>query len=107
MHSLDDFSTNRYSEASVSGKLRLEHPNPPTRHPDLCFNDGNLAVLADAGYFLVHRGFLCRHSAPLASAIEGLEGKQTLQCLEGRPVLELFEPLDDVYHFLIALYDGM
>lgn len=101
----DDFSTNRYFENNGFTKPQVDHPSP-SRHPDLCFNDGNLAVLTGGNYFLVHQGLLCRHSAILASIIEALEGKQA-RFLEGRLVLELTEPSNDVYYFLLALYDGM
>lgn len=103
---LDDFSTNRYSgNSGTSGKTHTEQLQP-SRHPDLCFNDGNLAVLTGTNYFLVHQGLLCRHSSSLASIIESLEGKQG-RSLEGRLVLELSETSNDVYYFLLALYDGM
>jgi hypothetical protein len=106
MASLDDFSTNRFSGTNFeAAKLHIELP-PPSRHPDLCFNDGNLAVLTGGHYFLVHQGLLCRHSAPLAAIVKALEGKQA-RFLEGRVVLELSDASNDVYYFLLALYDGM
>ncbi|KAF5386231.1 hypothetical protein D9615_002672 [Tricholomella constricta] len=105
MLSLDDFSTNRFSGTNENAKSQLEHMSP-SRHSDLCFNDGNLAVLTGGNYFLVHQGLLCRHSAPLARTIEAVEGKQA-RFLEGRLVLELAEASNDVYYFLLALYDGI
>ena len=109
MLSPDDFSTNRSNPigAAMSGVLHVEHPQyQPIRYSDLCFDDGNLAVLAGATYFLVHQGLLSRHSVPLAALIQDLEGKPP-RLLEDRPVLELSEPATDVYPFLLALYDGM
>ncbi|KAH0589639.1 hypothetical protein H2248_005368 [Termitomyces sp. 'cryptogamus'] len=85
--------------------MQPEHPTP-SRHADLCFNDGNLAVLTGLNYFLVHQGLLCRHSPPLSRMIETLESQQT-RYIEGRLVLELSEPSNDVYYFLLALYDGI
>jgi hypothetical protein len=107
MASLDDFSTNRFSgkNQATSTKPQIEQFSP-SRHPDLCFNDGNLAVLTGSHYFLVHQGLLCRHSAPLAAIVKTLEGKQA-RFLEGRVVLELPDASNDVYYFLLALYDGM
>ncbi|KAF8070000.1 hypothetical protein FPV67DRAFT_1560971 [Lyophyllum atratum] len=105
MLSVDDFSTNRFSGVNDNPKHQLDHLSP-TRHPDLCFNDGNLAVLTGRNYFLVHQGLLCRHSAPLSRVIGDMEGKQT-RFLEGRLVLELSEASNDVYYFLLALYDGI
>ena len=102
---VDDFSTNRFAAIGANGKTQPEHPTP-SRHTDLCFNDGNLAVFAGQTYFLVHRGLLCRHSTPLSRMIETLESHQP-RYIEGRLVLELSEPSNDVYHFLLALYDGM
>ena len=109
MLSPDDFSTNRSSPvgAATSGVLHVDYAQcQPVRHSDLCFDDGNLAVLTGATYFLVHQGLLSRHSAPLAALIEDLEEKSP-RLLEGRLVLELPEPSADVYPFLLALYDGM
>ena len=108
MASLDDFSTNRFSGINEVAKIHIEHIEQPSpsRHPDLCFNDGNLAVLTGGHYFLVHQGLLCRHSAPLAAIVKTLEGKQA-RFLEGRVVLELSDASNDVYYFLLALYDGM
>lgn len=100
----DDFSTNRFSATGGNTKP-LERPSL-SRHADLCFSDGNLAVLAGSNYFLVHRGLLCRHSAPISHLIETLESQQT-RSIEGRLILELSEPSNDVYYFLLALYDGM
>lgn len=103
---LDDFSTNRYFGTNDSpSKPQAELP-VPSRHPYLCFNDGNLAILTGGHYFLVHQGLLCRHSAVLSSVVKALEGKQA-RFLEGRLVLELEDGSDDVYYFLLALYDGM
>ncbi|KAG6828807.1 hypothetical protein H0H92_006689 [Tricholoma furcatifolium] len=105
----DDFSTNRFSGTveNVDVKCQAEvTPTTPTRHPDLCFKDGNLAVLTGTSYFLVHQGLLCRHSVPLTRIIETPESQQT-RYLEGRLVLELLDPPDDVYYFLLALYDGI
>lgn len=103
---LDDFSTNRYFGTNDSpSKPQAELP-APSRHPDLCFNDGNLAILTGDHYFLVHQGLLCRHSVVLSSVVKALEGKQA-RFLEGRLVLELEDGSDDVYYFLLALYDGM
>ncbi|KAG6844620.1 hypothetical protein H0H87_005477 [Tephrocybe sp. NHM501043] len=105
MLSVDDFSTNRFSTTAENSKSQPDNPSPG-RHPDLCFNDGNLAVLTGTNYFLVHQGLLCRHSAPLARIIEALESQQT-RYIEGRLVLELSETSNDVYYFLLALYDGI
>jgi hypothetical protein len=105
----DEFSTNRYSVSGAAPSTKAsESPgsSAPSRHPDLCFNDGNLAVLTGGNYFLVHKGLLCRHSGPLSHTIETLESGQS-RFIEGRGVLELPETPTEVYYFLLALYDGM
>ena len=79
-------------------------PQPPTRHPQFSFTDGTIAVLAENRYFLVHKGFLARHSPRLALAIKERHNKSLL---EGRPVLKVQDTPDDIYQFLVALYDGM
>ncbi|KAJ3877905.1 hypothetical protein F5051DRAFT_242501 [Lentinula edodes] len=78
-----------------------------TRHTDFSFKDGNIALLAGKCYFLVHQGLLCRHSPVLRTALESLENASTFVSLEGRPVLEVQDSSEDMFYFLIALYDGI
>ncbi|KAL0956682.1 hypothetical protein HGRIS_002810 [Hohenbuehelia grisea] len=91
---------------------QLELANPPglmaTRHSGLSFDDGNLAVLAGDSFFLVHQGLIARHSAPIDSAIKQLylHGPPA-HFLEGRPVLHLDDPPNDMLLFLLAIYDGV
>ena len=99
----DDFSTNRHV---VGFERPLEVVLPPRRHPDLCFDDGNIAVLSGSYYFIIHQGLVCRHSAPLATAIKELNDKPPV-FLETRPVLELCDSINDLFCFLRALYDGV
>ena len=99
----DDFSTNRHV---VGFERSLEIVLPPRRHPDLCFDDGNIAVLSGSYYFIIHQGFVCRHSAPLATAIKELNDKLPV-FLETRPVLQLSDSTNDLFCFLRALYDGV
>eukprot|EP00918_Siedleckia_nematoides_P069903 GHVU01152401.1.p1 GENE.GHVU01152401.1~~GHVU01152401.1.p1 ORF type:complete len:383 (+),score=29.59 GHVU01152401.1:56-1150(+) len=76
------------------------------RRSSVSFDDGNLAILAGQSYILVHRGFICRHSAYLAELAENLKSDSCIR-LEGRPVLELMEPAEDVSLLFHALYDGV
>lgn len=99
----DDFSTNRHV---VGFERPLEIVLPPRRHPDLCFDDGNIAVLSGSYYFIIHQGLVCRHSAPLATAIKELNCKLPV-FLETRPVVELSDSPNELYYFLRALYDGV
>ncbi|KAJ7287571.1 hypothetical protein C8J57DRAFT_1431101 [Mycena rebaudengoi] len=94
---MNDFSTNR-------SDIQLVHPTAPVRHPDLFFPDGNIAILTGPVYFLVHKGLLCRHSAPLQQATEALDLRVQL---EGRPVLQLSDLPQHMLQFLSALYDGL
>jgi hypothetical protein len=94
---MDDFSTNRHENQQI-------HQPAPTRHPDLSFSDGNLAVLTGNTYFLVHNGLLCRHSIPLQHAAKAIDLRIQL---EGRPVLHLPDSSHDMARFLSALYDGL
>lgn len=101
MGSSNDFSTNRHSSNSKEIVI-------PIRHPDLCFNDGNIAILSNNNYFLVHQGLLCRHSEVLKTSINALQGRNDdPQSLEGCPVLHLQDSPEDIASFLVALYDGM
>ncbi|KAJ7218100.1 hypothetical protein GGX14DRAFT_517591 [Mycena pura] len=93
---MDDFSTNRHEIQPVQ--------TTPTRHPDLSFADGNIAILTSSVYFLVHNGLLCRHSVPLQQAAKAMDQRIKL---EGRPVLSLHDSPQDMLYFLCALYDGL
>lgn len=98
----DEFSTNRHSAATA----KTLDKSSISRHPDICFNDGNIAILTGDYYFLVHQGLLYRHSDVLEKLAKALDGVH-LQVLEGRPVLHLQDSPEDMSRFLLALYDGM
>lgn len=98
-----DFSTNRHA-------AKPQEAEAPTRHSNICFDDGNLAVLTGSQYCLVHQGVLSRRSDTLRKLIKKtLEGgePENVRFLEGCPVLHLQDPPDDLGRFLQALYDGM
>jgi hypothetical protein len=93
-----DFSTNRH-DARPHELLE--------RHPDICFEDGNLAVLAGSYYCLVHQGVLSRISDTLKMLVTTCLKGDNVRFQEGRPVLHLQDSPDDLGRFLLALYDGM
>lgn len=97
-----DFSTNQHAPKPHEIQVQVS-----SRNPDICFNDGNIAIKAGSQYSLVHRGVLARHSDVLESLIQTLEGDVNSRHLEGRPVLELQDSPEDIVRFLQALYDGM
>ncbi|KAJ7901791.1 hypothetical protein B0H14DRAFT_2668451 [Mycena olivaceomarginata] len=99
---MDDFSTNRHHEIQQPQSTA----GAPTRHPDLSFPDGTIAILTGSVYFLVHKGLLCRHSVPFQQATKALDQTRSKQ-LEGRPVLHVTDSPHDMCHFLSALYDGI
>ncbi|KAH9935383.1 uncharacterized protein B0H18DRAFT_926865 [Fomitopsis serialis] len=92
----NDFSSNRHASA-------LQEFEVPVRHPELCFDDANLAVVTGRQYFLVHQGLLCYHSTVLRGQVEALQLGHAL-ALEGRPVLALQDTPEDMMYFLKALY---
>ncbi|KAF7315405.1 hypothetical protein MIND_00055200 [Mycena indigotica] len=92
---MDDLASNRHHSTATS---------EPTRHPDLSFTDGNIAILTGQVYFLVHKGLLCRHSTPLQQMTKSLD---PLIRLEGRPILALQDTPQEMALFLAALYDGV
>ncbi|KAH9855195.1 hypothetical protein C2E23DRAFT_724571 [Lenzites betulinus] len=93
-----EFSSNRHATPT-------EEYQVPARHPDLCFDDGNLAVVTGSQYFIVHRGLLSRHSKMLDKHIAAVQDNDA-SSLEGRPVLTLDDNPNDFAHFLQALYGG-
>ena len=96
---MDDFSTNRHS---------INFEFAPSRHPDIWFSDGNIALVAGDFYFTVHQGVLCRHSELFAELIKKVkvEDSQT-RLIDGHIVLVLKDQPKDLARFLIALYDGV
>ncbi|EAU91151.1 hypothetical protein CC1G_03319 [Coprinopsis cinerea okayama7 len=107
MAAADDFSTNQNQASStVPGvedpSLKLGFSSLQ-RHP-LSFEDGNLALISEDHYFLVHRGFLCRHSAALKDIILKSEDQRRLF---NRPVVTIDEKWADLGCFLSSLYDGV
>ena len=100
----EDFSSNAHSPLTdTNGRLEASY-EVPNRHPELSFEDGNLAVLCGHQYFLVHRSVLFRHSTVLAEMAESPAKEELSQSLEGRPVLRLLHPPDEVYILLKHLY---
>ena len=100
----DDFSTNQ-SDAASSGEDASMKASTPVyhRHP-LSFEDGNLALLAQDRYFIVHQGFLCRHSQVLQTLFTNPTNTRKLL---DRPAVEVDEKWADLGCFLSALYDGV
>ena len=91
-----EFSSNRYSIVQAG-------PTAPVRHPDISFEDGNLAVVSGTYYFLVHRKVLSQHSAKLDRLVE-LSISDDASLIEGRAVLPLDDPSQDLCYFLQVLY---
>ncbi|KZT71061.1 hypothetical protein DAEQUDRAFT_667007 [Daedalea quercina L-15889] len=92
-----DFSSNRHASPN------LQEFEVPTRHSELCFDDGNLAIVTGRQYFLVHKSLLCYHSAVLREQMEARHPDH-VRMLEGRPVLALQDTPEDMTYFLKALY---
>lgn len=101
---LQDFSSNAHSpQVDAHGRFEASY-EVPNRHPELSFEDGNLAVLCGHRYFLVHRSVLFRHSTVLAEMAESPAKEDMSQSLEGRSILRLSQPPDEVYILLKHLY---
>lgn len=83
----------------------LKEYQVPIRNPDPSFDDGNIAVLSEDTYFLVHRGVLSHHSAPLRQMISNsLNEAHTAPLVEGRVALVLPHSPLDLSYFLRVLY---
>ncbi|KAJ3505000.1 hypothetical protein NMY22_g17732 [Coprinellus aureogranulatus] len=113
----DDFSTNQslyvsHVTTDVAGSSAPSSLSPspakqgaPAYHRHaLSFEDGNLALLAEDRYFIIHQGLLCRHSQVMQQML--VESTDTRRLFD-RPVLELDEKWTDLGCFLGALYDGV
>ncbi|KAJ7072359.1 hypothetical protein C8F01DRAFT_1243411 [Mycena amicta] len=89
---MDDLASNRHQTST--GSHATQQPTAPTRHSDLCFVDGNIAILTGQVYFI----FLSsKRTKSLDPRVQ----------LEGRPVLALQDTPQEMAFFLSALYDGV
>lgn len=77
--------------------------NPPDRHPDLCFSDGNVVILTGNVYFVVHKGPLGRHSPVLERLLQDLPTEDT-DVIDGLPVLAVPYTPEEMVYFLRTLY---
>ncbi|KIL62543.1 hypothetical protein M378DRAFT_128722 [Amanita muscaria Koide BX008] len=75
-------------------------------HPDLCFQDGNVALLAGGCHFLVHKGVLERHSPVFAQLFSAYDWNRP-NPFRDQPILEVQDSVEDMAFFLLALYDGI
>ncbi|EKM54340.1 uncharacterized protein PHACADRAFT_146190 [Phanerochaete carnosa HHB-10118-sp] len=99
-----DFSSNAHTpQVDTHGRFEACY-EVPNKHPELSFEDGNLALLCGHRYFLVHRGVLVRHSSVLAAMAECPTKEDLSQSLEGRPILRLPHTPDEIYILLKYLY---
>ena len=92
---------------------------------DIWFSDGNIVLIAGAGAFKVHRGQLERHSEVfkdmflVGRARVGSPRQDSSLCdeetmneeghkiVDGCPTVDIYDCPSDVYHLLLALYDGL
>lgn len=101
---LQDFSSNAHTPQNDTHERFEAFYEVPNRHPELSFEDSNLAVLCGHQYFLVHRSVLFRHSSVLAEMAQCPPKEVLMQSLEGRPILRLSHPPDEVHILLKYLY---
>jgi hypothetical protein len=100
-----DFSSNAHTTPRVEADERFEPSYEiPSRHPELCFEDGNIAVLCGHQYFLVHRSVLFRHSTVLRDMAQSSFSDKEMQLLEGQSILRLLHTPEEVYTLLKFLY---
>lgn len=73
---------------------------------DVWFKDGNIVLIAGSFAFKVHSGQLERHSEMFAGMLD-VPQPTAQDVLDECPVVTMHDNPDDLYHFLIALYDGL
>lgn len=100
-----ELSSNRCDVPAVTPTVTLKEYQVLVRNPDPSFDDGNIAILSEQTYFLVHRGVLSHHSAPLREMISKLlEDAHNAPLVEGRMALVLPHSSLDLSYFLRVLY---
>lgn len=73
---------------------------------DIWFSDGNIVLIADSAAFKVHHGQLERHSEVFRDLFS-VPQPVDQNLIDGCPSVELHDRPTDLYHLLIALYDGI
>ncbi|KAH0835598.1 hypothetical protein J3R83DRAFT_9323 [Lanmaoa asiatica] len=91
---------------------------------DIWFSDGNTVLVAGSAAFKVHRGQLERHSevfkdmflvgrAGVGPSRQGASvcdeetvNEEGTKIVDGCPTVDIYDCPSDVYHLLVALYDG-
>lgn len=77
-----------------------------TPFDDLCFEDGNVALVAGHSYFLVHRGLLWRNSDVFYHLFRKRKYSQERR-LDGRVAVRLAESPVELAILLRAMYGGV
>ncbi|OAX37638.1 hypothetical protein K503DRAFT_771291 [Rhizopogon vinicolor AM-OR11-026] len=83
-----------------------EPPPKALIRSDIWFPDGNIVLIADCAAFKVHRGQLERHS-DVFHDLFSIPQPPDESLVDGSPWVELYDRPSDLYHLLIALYDGL
>ncbi|KAN0078102.1 hypothetical protein V8E55_010159 [Tylopilus felleus] len=92
---------------------------------DIWFSDGNIILVAGSAAFKVHRGQLERHSEVFkdlflvgradiessrqsrSACTEDMVNEEGNKLVDGCPTVDIYDCPSDVYHLLVALYDGL
>lgn len=102
-----DFSSNAHTPNPNLGAFAPDKSTEfeiPSRHPDLCFVDGSVALLCGHQYFLVHHSLLSLHSPILKQMVEASVKEQTCHVMEGRPTARILQSPGDMLVYLKAIY---
>ena len=102
-----DFSSNAHTPDPNLGAFATEKSTEfeiPSRHPDLYFVDGSIALLCGHQYFLVHHSLLSIHSPVLKKMVDASVKDATGHIMEGRPTVRVQQTPDDMLLFLKAIY---
>lgn len=91
------------SNRSIAPRALVLDDARPSRHPELCFDDGNVVILAGSTYFIVHQGPLSRHSPVFQNLIEELSLKEPPR-IEDLPALVVSYTAEEMSHLIRTLY---
>ncbi|KIJ19652.1 hypothetical protein PAXINDRAFT_127876 [Paxillus involutus ATCC 200175] len=99
---------------STASLLPLSNVPKALIRSDIWFTDGNVVIIAGSVAFKMHRGQLERHSEVFKDlflvARPWEDGEVTNEegnkLVDGCPTVDVYDCPSDVYHLLVALYDG-
>ena len=95
--------------STPSTDVDIDAESATRRDQDLWFEDGSVVLIAQTTTFRVHRSVLSRHSDTFTGlfSIPQPANPESVELIDGCPVVRVADSAHDFQHLLRALYDGV